>query len=389
MSSSMAATATKSLVPLTRLQLLTRLPRSNHRESTIYIKGFLQQGEDPKNFDEWLQSHHLLALSPKHNWDGLSFGYSWNSGALLHPVTLPVPVATLGTVASRLMTLGKLTPAGLLGSLAFDTTLNLGKLAYQFRAASSAAEAGAPALAETLRQLRSECDHVRVVAHSLGCRHLCHALALMHPDERPDTVHLCAPAMTNQFFMAVQSSRPERAEAVERESLEEWGEPDASPPKPEAESFDDNELVPLARRGVYVYWTPRDSVLAVLFRVVALGDLAMGHIGVQPAPPPGPSPEALSVAFAHSEMASRPNSSGVRDVIHLDPDGFAVPPPPLPPTATLESIDVSPHFGSAVRAVHSAYAARFHYFAHEYWHANEIWPSSSVNRADDGGARRQ
>ncbi|ORZ40057.1 hypothetical protein BCR44DRAFT_1426177 [Catenaria anguillulae PL171] len=406
----------KTLIPLTRLQLLTRLPRSNHREATVYVKGFLQSGEDPRNFDSWLQSHHLLALSPKHSWDGLSFGYSWNSGALLHPITLPVPLTTLGTVATRLLTLSRLTPAGVLGSLALDTTLNLGKLAWQFRQASSAAELGAPQLAETLRELRKECDHVRVVAHSLGCRHVTHAIALMHPDDRPDTVHLCAPAMTNQFFRAAQVRKRAEIEAVIRmeeerlraveeqpeqvhESMAQWGEPDAIPlaeqPLPHTsvgtvdETSHEVVPIPLAKRGTYVYWTSRDTVLALLFRAVALGDLAMGHIGVHPPPPPGPTPEALSVAHAeylmgkHDQGADGVDGGQPPDVIHLHRDPFGPRPSQLDVAwagkrlvreydtgATLESIDVSEQFAT-ISTVHTAYSSRFHAMAREYWHANQ------------------
>lgn len=74
----------------------------------------------------------------------------------------------------------------------------------------------AAALARVLRQLRAKhswvlaqaprtvpdspvvaaCRHLRVVAHSLGCRHLLEAVKLLALEERPDEVHLCAPACT-------------------------------------------------------------------------------------------------------------------------------------------------------------------------------------------------
>ncbi|KAJ3358879.1 hypothetical protein GGF32_009890 [Allomyces javanicus] len=348
-----------ALVPLGRLQLLTRLPKTNHREVTLYIKGFLAEGENPKDFHAWLTSHQLLALSPKHNWDGLSFGYSWHSGIFPHISTVPVPVATLGTVAARLLSLRKLTPVGLATSLAVDAALNLGKLAVQFAGAAQRSADGAPHLAETLLNLRREYDHVRVVAHSLGCRHLCHALALLDPNDRPDTVHFCAPAMTNAVFRRAHERGGFEPDAESNPNdARQWGDLHADPPLLPP-------VIPLARRAEYVYWTPHDVVLGTLFRAANVGSAALGHVGIVPPIPDPPLTPAQVVRHADgSQVVARPHVGANDDVMH----GGMVAHPWVRAPLKIEAVDVSDFFGrSPVRAVHTGYAAGFHFFAREYW----------------------
>ncbi|KAL7747512.1 hypothetical protein RI367_007104 [Sorochytrium milnesiophthora] len=230
----------RALVPLGRLQLLTRLPATRQREITVYVKG---------------------TVFP-------------------HVSTVPVPVTTLLNGALMLLRATRVKPIGFVASLLVDTTLNASRLAYQYYTATQSADERSHHLANILANIRTEYDHVRVVCHSLGTRHLVSALAQLSADALPNTVHMCASAVT--------------------------------------ESFVEPYFHRLAKDRVYVYWTPKDTVLGVMFRAMSRGEAALGHVGVQ-----------------GSYQA-------------------------------VESVDVSEHFGMPLRSVHSGYAAMFHRFAREY-----------------------
>ncbi len=91
-------------------------------------------------------------------------------------------------------------------------------------------------------ELRKRHDVVRVVAHSLGCRHAIAAISSMTANERPDLLHLCAPAV-REVDVQVHLRR-------------------------------------LVRQHTYVYYTARDTVLAVPFVVMASGS-ALGEASEQ------------------------------------------------------------------------------------------------------------
>jgi hypothetical protein len=45
-----------------------------YKSLLLFLLGFLAQGDSPENFDDWLHSHKLLVLSPKHRWGSSSLG---------------------------------------------------------------------------------------------------------------------------------------------------------------------------------------------------------------------------------------------------------------------------------------------------------------------------
>ena len=79
---------------------------------------------------------------------------------------------------------------------------NAARLATQYRQAAATSEAEASRLRKTLLALRAEYDHVRVVAHSLGCRMLMHAIEPLPAAARPDEVHLLAAAVQAEHAAA-------------------------------------------------------------------------------------------------------------------------------------------------------------------------------------------
>lgn len=156
-----------------------------HRTNGSHRAGFLAEGDTPDNFADWMHSHHLLVLSK--NWGAAALGFSWPSGT----ASIPVPVATLASagylMASNIRRLSQLrlpTPATMLGAVAVDVGLHAGRLAYQFNTATTESKERAEILALRLLRLRGEHENVRIVAHSLGCRHVVEAISKLKADER-------------------------------------------------------------------------------------------------------------------------------------------------------------------------------------------------------------
>lgn len=110
--------------------------------------------------------------------------YSWPSGS--H--SLPIPLAsTAFLLAKNIQQLKKFqlpTPGSIAAALALDIGLHAGRLAYQFNTATSESRDRAEMLAWRLLDLRRKHEYLRVVGHSLGCRHIVEACSLMEPNER-------------------------------------------------------------------------------------------------------------------------------------------------------------------------------------------------------------
>ncbi|CAO3703412.1 unnamed protein product [Rhizopus stolonifer] len=126
----------KYFTKLPSLQVLSR-PQKQRSEVTVYVKGFLSEGNSPENFQDWMHSHQLLVLSSKHQWAPSALGYSWPSGS--H--SLPIPLAsTAFLLAKNIQQLKKFqlpTPGSIAAALALDIGLHAGRLAYQFNTATS------------------------------------------------------------------------------------------------------------------------------------------------------------------------------------------------------------------------------------------------------------
>jgi hypothetical protein len=214
---------------------LVDLARSHpgDREVTLYIKGFLAQGEGPDDFDAWLASHRRLEKT--HGWGPRARGYCWPSGRLARA---PVPLATAAKVAWDLYRhSGVLRRANVAGNAGLAMAEVALRLASQYVAASRSSTERADHLARKLAGLAARYDRVRVVAHSLGCRQIIEAASRLEPDRRPHEIHLCAGACREKDVAA--------------------------------------KLPHLAREHTYHYYTANDFVLATAFTVMAWGR-AMG-----------------------------------------------------------------------------------------------------------------
>ncbi|KAG1141496.1 hypothetical protein G6F37_006466 [Rhizopus arrhizus] len=238
----------KYFTELPSLQVLSR-PKQTRSEVTVYVKGFLSEGDSPENFQDWMHSHRLLVLSPTHQWAPAALGYSWPSGSN----NLPLPLASMGSAAylisknvQQLKNLRLPTPASVAAALALDVGLHASRLAFQFNTATHESRDRAEMLAWRLLDLRRKHDYVRVVAHSLGCRHLVEACSLMTPQERPDAIHFCAPA----FVLS---------DIVDQVHKKAGG---------------------LARSRTMIYYSDKDLTLGILLRVLLRGQQAVGEIGL-------------------------------------------------------------------------------------------------------------
>jgi hypothetical protein len=177
-----------------RGKLLTLRTGADNREVTIYVKGFLGRGEKPDHFDRWLACHDTLVES--HGWGATALGYHWQSGRLL-----PGPVAAMGSVKLAwdgvriVRNLRRATRLGFLGMLVSEELALMGAhFVHQYVIASRSAREQAGDQAAHLHKLAAEERRVRVVAHSLGCRHVIEAVSQLEPARRPHEIHLCAPA---------------------------------------------------------------------------------------------------------------------------------------------------------------------------------------------------
>ncbi|CEG84577.1 hypothetical protein RMATCC62417_18358 [Rhizopus microsporus] len=196
-----------------------------------------------------MHSHRLLVLSPTHRWGPSALGYSWPSGSS----SLPIPLASLGSTAyliakniNQLKNLRFPTPASMVAALAIDVSLHAGRLAYQFNVANQESRDRAEMLAWRLLNLRKKHEYLRVVGHSLGCRHIVEACTLMDAKERPDSIHLCAPALV----------APDIIDQIRKNT---GG---------------------LGRLNTTIYYSEKDLTLGVLLRAILGGQQAIGEIGL-------------------------------------------------------------------------------------------------------------
>jgi len=185
-----AGAAPEVLIPLAA-------PEPAEGEITVYVKGFLGRNEQAGHFDGWTESHGRAR--ERLGWGSGACGLRWPAGRIA-PASLPLPVAAAAKTAWDVYrAAAKLRRLNVVGNLAILAAEQLARTAQlfvaEYRAAERAAAERADVLAATLVGLRGRHDRVRLVAHSLGCRHAIEAIGSLVDAERPDEIHLCAPAL--------------------------------------------------------------------------------------------------------------------------------------------------------------------------------------------------
>ena len=167
-------------------------------EVTLYVPGFTKSADDEATFGGWRPAHATLA--ERGAWGSKMAGYAWESGAQR------IPTLTLALWARSAWRLARgaaaVTPPGV-ALFATECALEYGAwMLREYHAARKVAQADAGTLAATLAGRREEHATVRVVAHSLGCRHVLEAAKELPPEAAPDEVHLCAPAFAEGEYAA-------------------------------------------------------------------------------------------------------------------------------------------------------------------------------------------
>jgi len=204
------------------------------REVTIYVKGFLFGGERPEAFGPWIASHRRL--EELHGWHAPAAAWVWQGNGVS-----VVPLATATRFALEVYRSARVARSvAVLPHLGFAVAEVVARFVAQYAYAMRVAEATARDLAAVIGDLVRSGIDVRVVAHSLGCRAVIEASALLEPDQRPREIHLLAPACVEDDL--------------------------------------EDRLSGLARRRTHLYFNPYDPVLAVGFRALAMRS-ALGSVG--------------------------------------------------------------------------------------------------------------
>ena len=167
-----------------RGKLLTLRTGADNREVTIYVKGFLGRNEKLDHFDRWLASH--AELEESHGWGAAVRGYRWQSGRLVPGRVVAMGGALALGVARVGLNLSRVARLGSLGILVGGELALIGAhFVHQYVTAARSAREQAGDQAAHLRALAAEERRVRVVAHSLGCRHVIEAVSQLEAARRP------------------------------------------------------------------------------------------------------------------------------------------------------------------------------------------------------------
>jgi hypothetical protein len=94
-------------------------------------------------------------------------------------------------------------------------------------------------LSQAITELRDEYQYIRVVAHSLGCMHIIEGIDLLPSELKPEEVHLCGAAVTEQQVV----------EKLQRG---------------------------IGREHVFHYYATKDYLLNYLFSTITMGQVAIG-----------------------------------------------------------------------------------------------------------------
>ncbi|KAI7901374.1 uncharacterized protein BX663DRAFT_514251 [Cokeromyces recurvatus] len=225
----------------TELPSLKVLSRPSHERSEVTVYG---------NFFEYVYIFVYLCI----NIDGGEESYSWPSGN--SNSNIPIPIASVGSSAYLLLKNFKQlknfklpTPTSIAGAIALDIGLHATRLAYQFNIATKESHERAEMLAWRLLDLRRKHDYLRVVGHSLGCRHIVEACSLMNFEERPDSIHLCAPALVARDIV----------DHIKKGTT--------------------HGLL-LGQKKTLIYYSKKDITLGILLRTLLMGEQAIGEIGL-------------------------------------------------------------------------------------------------------------
>ena len=286
--------------------------RTHHpREITVYVKGFLSKVTKAEFFETWTASHATLSSRPLPTtpWSPVHCGYEWTTTghSFLPSLTIPVPVLTAALALQRARRVGSvMSPPLLAGAVATDFALNAARLLVQYRLALNAAAVDSRAFAAVLRSLRRDhgYEHVRVVAHSLGCLHVILGIGeLEDAADKPDEVHLCAPACVESEVagaLELSLTRKVGGGGTGTAGMDGSGSGSGRGSGRGGGSVGgcgSESVAGIERReaGTHIYYTSKDMVLELMFRIAHLGESAIGSVGLAAAAGEGSEEEEGTV----------------------------------------------------------------------------------------------
>lgn len=167
---------------------------NNKEHLTLYIKGFMSKGENMEDYTQWIKSHDMFVMNGLWK-EGPAKGWNW------HPVktSYPVPAFTtlkIGSYIGMGSKFFRFTPMTIALAVGIDIGLYASKLTYEYHKIHSEMDYHSKKLARTLVDYSDQYKKVRIVSHSLGCKILLEAMKLIPEEAKPDSIHLCAPAIT-------------------------------------------------------------------------------------------------------------------------------------------------------------------------------------------------
>ena len=217
----------KDLAPL-------KYEQYKEKEVTLYIKGFLSKGESGEDFSKWEQAHKEVSeINDRWEKDGVIKGWNWNSGKIQYPY--PIFLGTnLFYHLYRSSKVARMTPGGVAVSLSLDASIYSFRIFYQYYDIESRMNLLSENLKKDIIRLSKKYKRVRIVCHSLGSKLLLNALKDVPDEFKPDCIHMCAPAITQDEFDFYLKKFNEK----------------------------------LAKEKTYIYYSENDYVLSVFYRII-------------------------------------------------------------------------------------------------------------------------
>lgn len=195
---------------------------------TLYVKGFMSKGENIEDYTQWIKSHDLFMMNGLWR-EGPAKGWNW------HPAKTSYPVPTftalkLGSFMGMGTRFFRFTPMTMALAVGVDIGIYVSKLTYEYHKIHNEMDYYSGKLARNLIDYSNQYKKVRVVAHSLGCKILLEAMKKMPEEAKPNSIHLCAPALTFDDVIKYEGS--------------------------------------FAKENMYIYHAENDMVLSILYSAV-------------------------------------------------------------------------------------------------------------------------
>lgn len=172
--------------------------KTNKKEVTLYVKGFLQH-ENRDAYDGFLNSHEKL-IHKNYKWDENAIGYFWDSGKTNRWMTTPIVQTAWEIYKNGVLAFKKipLVFATTLTVEGFEKGLNIWK---QYKTIKYNLPSISVDFGKELKELTENFDKVRIVAHSLGCELVMESLNNISLIKPPSEIHFCGGSFREKRYI--------------------------------------------------------------------------------------------------------------------------------------------------------------------------------------------